>query len=66
MIRRERGYVVFECDGGCGEEVHTEHKDFNDALEEFKVGDGKEWLTTKASGDWEHFCKDCKVEQLEL
>lgn len=69
-IIREAGAIVFECDGGCGARVETDEKGFEEALAVFQTGEGEDWLVTKASGDWEHYCGEsgdnCKESQLEL
>lgn len=62
---RSRGNIVFECDG-CGDEIDTGEKQFDAALEAFKLDpEGQNWLSINTTGDWEHFCvkNGCREEQ---
>lgn len=63
--RTQDGYA-FECDGKCGEVwepprlgLGSAPRTFPESLEDAKE-DG--WVARKGkkSGEWQHFCKDCK------
>lgn len=62
-IERQRGMVVFVCDGEggtCGEEFHTDQVEFEDALQVLQTtGRDEGWTVSKESGEWEHICGDC-------
>lgn len=56
-IQRSYGEVEFHCDGAhCHEVLETETRDFQSALEAFKVSD---WTTRKVGSDFPHICPIC-------
>ena len=57
MLDRQKGDVVFECDG-CGEVLETGQADFGAALSLLRR-DG--WRAVKAGDDWEHYCLACRA-----
>lgn len=53
-ITRDRGEVVFECDGPqCHETLETGERDF-DAARQNLVSES--WATRKLGTEWYHFC----------
>lgn len=56
MIDRQKGAVVFECDG-CDETLETGEDEFAAAMAMFRR-DG--WKAEKVGGDWVHLCPRCK------
>ena len=55
MIDRQRGDVVFECDG-CGEVLETATSNFDSALNMMRR---EGWRAVCAGNVWSHFCASC-------
>lgn len=57
MMTRIHGKIVFECDE-CGDDLETEKKDFDEALEVLR---GEDWIARKVDDEWVHYCPSCAV-----
>lgn len=58
-IDRIHGFIVYLCDG-CGEELETDEREWDDA---FAVLKQEKWLSVKSADDWRHYCGyACKRE----
>jgi hypothetical protein len=57
MLDRQKGNIVFECDG-CGAVGETNTGDFTAALNMIKR-DG--WHAIKEGSDWCHYCSRCRA-----
>lgn len=55
MMDRQKGMVVFECDG-CGEVLDTEKRQLLDANE---VRREAGWKAIEGDGEWKHKCPGC-------
>jgi len=56
MLDRQKGNVVFECDG-CDEVLETETSNFDAAVNMLNQED---WRSRKVGDTWEHYCLKCK------
>ena len=59
MLDRQKGDVVFECDG-CAEIFDTQTGSFEAALNRMRR---EGWRAFKTGEDWFHYCSRCKVEE---
>lgn len=59
-VERVCGIINFHCDG-CDSWLDTGKHDFKQALADAKI-DGWVARMNKGTGQWEHFCEVCKVE----
>lgn len=57
MIERERGYIIFHCDGKrCAETLEADTGDFREALEAL---DEAGWVARRKAAEWLHVCDSC-------
>ena len=55
-LHRERGEIVWECDG-CDATLPTSTEDFAEARHELSA---EGWATRREADDWAHLCAKCK------
>lgn len=61
MLDRDRGQIVFHCDGKrCAEVFCSGTNDFHEALEMLKDDD---WQVRNIKGEWLHVCPSCQEEE---
>ncbi len=56
MIDRQRGEIIYECDG-CDETIETGERDWPDAMACFRR---EGWRAEKVGEDWTHLCPRCQ------
>jgi hypothetical protein len=56
VLDRQRGRIVFECDG-CTDTLETGEADFEAARTELRSAG---WIARSEAGVWCHYCEDCK------
>lgn len=55
-ISRYHGDIVFTCDECESEELDSNTKDFEEAIEVLKMNS---WIYLKEDDEWKHVCPDC-------
>ena len=55
-IERQFGKIIFVCDS-CEDDIETDKKDFNEALEYTKQEKWRSFRTK--TGAWRHYCPEC-------
>jgi hypothetical protein len=56
MLDRQKGEIVFECDG-CSDTLETGEREFSEAKHAL---DAEGWRARKLGSDWMHYCPGCK------